>query len=672
MQNKNGTYTKSKYSSSMSVQSVDNRVRYSQAPEELGKRARLPLDITVFVMAVEVERLQRENTQLKSDLQYNSDSNLDRVQYESQIRDLMEKIRVQNNSQSTLLIDIEKLQRQVQDLEDQLRRQQQSQKEFDPNWRTKLSQAELQLAAFQKQLNQQVNLFGGQSADQVMRELEELRRKKLQFEDLSRQMNGKNVNELLREIEELRRKQMSVEDTSVLRQQLLQSQNRERQLQQKLTEMDSYVSTLESDLNRFESENKRLTISMSSKIQTENNEAILLRNEITKLNNEISKLWSDNETLVLEIDSLQMKLRTLSEDELRRLRNELNRLQEQNNLLESQMIRLQSQNQSLMSEISQLNMTIEQNQYAINDANKQKYIFEEYKEKIRQFELKFQELQLQNERLRQQDHKVAILTTEIERLNNLIKQLNIDADEWKQKYQRIELTLMDYRQIEKTNRDAASKNESLLDEIERLKKILEQKQYDMDQLIKQYDVIQTQISTYQINANSNVSRIQEYESNQSKTTVIVQENERLKRQLQQHQQQMSVLQTQVQEQTQKNQQLITQQQQSFAMNNNSAEIDKLKGQIHEYENKIAMLSLELSRVRNSKQNTNSYDKSDKVMELLTIIAMMSAELDNLRGITYDKSTVQSQRLQDNTSQSIRSQSINNQQANYSYSSWKQK
>ncbi|CAD8172091.1 unnamed protein product [Paramecium octaurelia] len=665
MLNKNGTYTKSKFSSTMSIQSGDNRVRYSQAPEELGKRAKLPLDITVFVMAVEVERLQRENAQLKSELQLNSDSNLDRVQYESQIRDLMEKIRVQSNSQSNLLVDIEKLQRKVQDQEDQLRRQQQSQKEFDPNLRTKLTQAELQLAAFQKQLNQQVNLFGGQSADQIMRELEELRRKKSQFEDFSRQINGRNVNELLRELDDLRRKQTSFEDTSVLRQQLLQSQNRVKQLEQKLSEMDQYITQIESDLNRFESENQRLTIGMSQKIQSENNEAILLRNEIAKLNNEITKLWSDNETLVLEIDSLQTKLRSFSEEELRRLRNEISRLQEQNN-------HLQSQNLSYMSEISRLNMTMEQNQYAISDANKQKYIFEEYKEKIRQFELKFQELQMQNERLRQQDHKVAVLTTEIERLNNLIKQLNTDADDWKQKYQRIELALMDYRQIEKTNRDAVTKNELLLDEIERLKKILEQKQYEMDQIIKRNDLIESQISTYQVNASASVSRIQEYESTQRETSTILQDNERLKRQLQQYSQQISTLQTQVQEQSTKNQQLITQQQQSYLVNNNSAEIDKLKRQIHEYENKIAMLSLELSRIRNTKQNSNSFDKSDKVMELLSIIVIMSAELDNLRGITYEKSTVQSQRLQDNTSQSVRSQSINNQQANYSYSNWKQK
>ncbi|CAD8091405.1 unnamed protein product [Paramecium primaurelia] len=351
-------------------------------------------------------------------------------------------------------------------------------------------------------------------------------------------------------------------------------------------------------------------------------------------------------------------------DELRRLRNEITKLQEQNNHLETQIMSLQSQNQSLIQEISQLNMTIEQYQYTINDANKQKYIFEVYKEMIRQFELNFQELQLQNERLRQQDHKVAFLITEIERLNNLIKQLNTDADEWKQKYQRIELALMDYRQIEKQIEVQLIKNELLIDEIERLKKY-----QNKSNMI----LINSLNSMISLNLKQVLIKLMQMQvQTESKTSTILQDNERLQRQHQQYQQQISTLQIQVQEQITKNQQLIAQQQQSNMMNNNNTEIDKLKRQIHEYESKIAILSLELTRVRNTKQISNLYDKSDKIMELLTIIVMMSAELDNLRGITYEKSTVQSQRLQDNTIQSIRSQSINNQQVNYSYSNWKQK
>lgn len=43
-------------------------------------------------MAVEIERLVKENNELKSDILQTGDSKLDRIQYESQIRDLMEKL----------------------------------------------------------------------------------------------------------------------------------------------------------------------------------------------------------------------------------------------------------------------------------------------------------------------------------------------------------------------------------------------------------------------------------------------------------------------------------------------------------------------------------------------------------------------------------------------------
>ena len=62
---KNGTLSKPRYSSEVVATGYDTRSRYSQASQDIGKRAKLPLDITVFVMAVEIERLVRENTQLK-------------------------------------------------------------------------------------------------------------------------------------------------------------------------------------------------------------------------------------------------------------------------------------------------------------------------------------------------------------------------------------------------------------------------------------------------------------------------------------------------------------------------------------------------------------------------------------------------------------------------------
>jgi hypothetical protein len=59
---KNGTLTKTR---EITTSGYDTRSRYSQASQDYGKRAKLPSDILVFVMAVEIERLVRENTQLK-------------------------------------------------------------------------------------------------------------------------------------------------------------------------------------------------------------------------------------------------------------------------------------------------------------------------------------------------------------------------------------------------------------------------------------------------------------------------------------------------------------------------------------------------------------------------------------------------------------------------------
>jgi hypothetical protein len=55
-----------------------------------------------------------------------------------------------------------------------------------------------------------------------------------------------------------------------------------------------------------------------------------------------------------------------------------------------------------------------------------------------------------------------------------------------------------------------------------------------------------------------------------------------------------------------------------------------------------MLSLEISRLKNCNNNPNTnYSHAAKLTDLLTVIALMSAELDSLRGISYEKSIVQS-------------------------------
>lgn len=49
---------------------------------DLGPRQNLSMDVVCFIMATEIERLLKENTQLKQEIQNVLDSGLDRVNYE--------------------------------------------------------------------------------------------------------------------------------------------------------------------------------------------------------------------------------------------------------------------------------------------------------------------------------------------------------------------------------------------------------------------------------------------------------------------------------------------------------------------------------------------------------------------------------------------------------------
>ena len=82
--------------------------------------------------------------------------------------------------------------------------------------------------------------------------------------------------------------------------------------------------------------------------------------------------------------------------------------------------------------------------------------------------------------------------TEIERLNAVVKQSTSETEDWRQKHARIELALLEFRQIEKTNRDAAGKNQQFINEIERLKKLLESKHFELLQTLERCDLLESQ------------------------------------------------------------------------------------------------------------------------------------------------------------------------------------
>lgn len=66
-----------------------------------------------------------------------------------------------------------------------------------------------------------------------------------------------------------------------------------------------------------------------------------------------------------------------------------------------------------------------------DEVGKMRRVIEEYKERLRLMELKFKEYAQLEERLKQSDHRIAVLMTEIERLNQLVKSVQGEAEEWK-------------------------------------------------------------------------------------------------------------------------------------------------------------------------------------------------------------------------------------------------
>lgn len=66
-----------------------------------------------------------------------------------------------------------------------------------------------------------------------------------------------------------------------------------------------------------------------------------------------------------------------------------------------------------------------------DEVGKMRRVIDEYKERLRLMELKFKEYSQLEERLKQSDHRIAVLMTEIERLNQLVKSVQGEAEEWK-------------------------------------------------------------------------------------------------------------------------------------------------------------------------------------------------------------------------------------------------
>ncbi|CAD8155736.1 unnamed protein product [Paramecium octaurelia] len=133
----------------------------------------------------------------------------------------------------------------------------------------------------------------------------------------------------------------------------------------------------------------------------------------------------------------------------------------------------------LQAQVDHQNQLIKNQQEEINQY---KQIISSYKTQISQIENKMNSFSQAEVLLRDANHRNDILIAEIERLNVIVFQQGNEVEEWKNKAQRLDLALQEYKQFELSNRDMVLKATRLAEEVERLKDLLTKKQLDYQQL----------------------------------------------------------------------------------------------------------------------------------------------------------------------------------------------
>ncbi|CAK71652.1 unnamed protein product (macronuclear) [Paramecium tetraurelia] len=141
----------------------------------------------------------------------------------------------------------------------------------------------------------------------------------------------------------------------------------------------------------------------------------------------------------------------------------------------------------LQAQIDDQNQIIKHQQ---DEINQYKQVISSYKTQINQMENRMNQFTQAEALLRDANHRNDILIAEIERLNVIVFQQGNEVEEWKNKAQRLDLALQEYKQFELSNRDMVLKATRLAEEVERLKDLLTKKQLDYQQL--QIELSQTQ------------------------------------------------------------------------------------------------------------------------------------------------------------------------------------
>ncbi|CAK56070.1 unnamed protein product (macronuclear) [Paramecium tetraurelia] len=627
------------------------RVRYQDTGIQRNLNGQL--DVTSFLMAVEIQRLVAENTELKISIKQQSDCGLDRVNYEMQIRDLMEKL--QQLQQDNYLIgnDNERLKKLIKDLEGSLSRYEIQLRDYDPNWKKELEQQKKQLVQLQKKigdddvddlrsqlsklkkkLGDYEKQFGGKSPEELQRMLDELQRKSKQFDDLQNKIGGMDPDTLAKKLKELEKLQKSfggspedlLKELERLKKKAKEADDLKKELDKQLRENDKQKNDLDvlDDLRQnaqdLQMENGYLNQQLND-LKNKLRDADQLRTEGEQLKELLKK--KDQEIAILK-NQLADQQRQL-QDTQRQLQDSQRQLQDQLRQLGDLQYKIRQAEQDKLQLQSELNNCLDE----LDSADGQKEVATQLKDENDKLNQEVDQLNEDKNRLSNENDDLR------SRLNDLMRQLQ-DKD----------------NKLKDLQQDINKKNSELKDLGNKLKEANEK----IEWIKNEFGLTDDDLDPKKRKLNSKNVKDSILFANLQPSNLLLNfllqsaEIERLGIIIDKYYSENESLQNQVKAYKLKNEQISQQLQQQLLLQsqmNQDDEIEKLK---EYYENKIVMLTMELSRLR-KQQSSSSYQSipntqklqtrpysqnnvdqglSKREEDLLSLFVLMGAELQNLR------------------------------------------
>ncbi|CAK64313.1 unnamed protein product (macronuclear) [Paramecium tetraurelia] len=604
------------------------------------------LDVTCFLMVVEIQRLVAENTELKVQIKQHHDSGLDRINYEMQIRDLMEKLQRLQQDNQLIVTDNERLRKLIQDLEVSLSKYEIQFRDYDPNWKKELENQKKQLLQLQKKI-------GDEDIDDLKAQLNQMKRK---LNDYDRQFDGKNPDELQRMLDELRRKAKLYDELQnklgginpdILAKKLKDLEKLQKQFGgspedllkelEKLRKKAKEADELKKELDRQQRENdkQRGDLGMLDDLQKTsqdlqfangqlNQQLNDLRNKLKDLEgikNELNQLRDSTKKKDQEIASLKMQLN----DAQKQISDLQKQVQDQTRLLNEIQYKYRQAEQDKMKLQKDLQNCLEE----LDSADGQKDVAEQLKDDNEKLNQEVDQLHEENDKLQNENEDLK------NRLNDLLRQIQ-DKD----------------NKLKDLQTDLNKKNQELKDFSNKLKEANDKIQW----IKNEFGLTDDDLDPKKRKSNKNNQETRLFANIQPSNMLInylllSTENERLGIIIDKQYGQIESLQNQVNAYKQKNEQITQQLQQQLILQSQMKmdnEIEKLK---EYYENKIVMLTMELSRLR--QQQTSSYQSISTLQtritsqpngklydsttiqpkreeELLSLLVLMAAEVQNLR------------------------------------------